>query len=501
MDGLEFRGILFAAVATFDRLWTGVVDDGLDGLWAASSADGTLHRLRLRDGGLPEPVATERLGSADTPFLFADMALVTDGGAGPGRILLGARLSGDIRRLTLDAEAGIRAAGTLRDDQNQPLALSGFTLFDAGGQTLLAAAGADHAGLFLYRLSPDLSTASLIDSAADTPKTTLSGVSDLVSLDLGETRFVLAASSVEDGLSCYAVTGGAAGTGLELRDTLGPKDGLWIDGLEEIAALHLAGQWFVLAVSAASGTLAAVRVNPVGALFLTDIALDDQTTRFGGAAALDVVQLNGRGFVVAAGTDGGVALFELLPGGQLYHHQSLIQDTGWDIGAVRDLAVTATGTELQILLAGSDRSGLAQLVLPLSGLGDLVRGSAGADRLSGSPRDDMLLAEAGDDQIFGGPGDDTLIASTGSDSLSGGAGADVFVFAADGIPDRIVDFEPGTDRINLDDWGRVYDISALSLTATRWGGRILWQDERIDIYLDSGAPIDTDMWGQDDFLF
>jgi len=387
----------------------------------------------------------------------------------------------------------------LRDGQNRRLAFSEFRLLDAGGQALLAAAGADRDGLLLYRLSSDLSIASLTDSATDTPKTTLSGVSGLLSLDLGGSRFVLAASAAEDGLSCYAVTGAAAG--LELRDTLGPRDGLWIDGLADIAALQVAGQWFVLGVSAGSGTLAAVRVNPVGALFFTDIALDDQTTRFGGAAALDVVQLDGRGFVVAAGNDGGVALFELLPGGRLYHHHSLIQDSGWDIGAVQDLTVTATGTGLQFVLAGSGRRGLARLVRPLGGLGDLIRGSAGTDRVTGRARDDVLMGEAGDGQIFGGAGDDTLIAGTGSDSLSGGAGADVFVFAADGIPDRIVDFEPGTDRIDLDDWGRVYDISALTLTATGWGGRIRWRDGRIDIYLAEGSRIDPGIWSQDDFLF
>ncbi|KIQ71403.1 RTX toxin (plasmid) [Wenxinia marina DSM 24838] len=55
--------------------------------------------------------------------------------------------------------------------------------------------------------------------------------------------------------------------------------------------------------------------------------------------------------------------------------------------------------------------------------------------------------------LEGGAGDDELIGAGGTDILTGGAGADVFRFTerpgADG-PDRITDFESGTDRIWLD---------------------------------------------------
>jgi hypothetical protein len=75
------------------------------------------------------------------------------------------------------------------------------------------------------------------------------------------------------------------------------------------------------------------------------------------------------------------------------------------------------------------------------------------------------------------------------------------VLQGDGGTDRITDFRFGTDRIDLDDWGMVYDISALTLTRTSWGGRITWRDEQVEVYLDGGGRIAPGDWSQSDFLF
>ena len=85
---------------------------------------------------------------------------------------------------------------------------------------------------------------------------------------------------------------GVTATGLELRDTLGPKDGLWVTGMEDIATLMVGGQQFIIGVSAHSGTLLVIRINPVGALFITDIALDVRTTRFDGAVVLATFEIH-----------------------------------------------------------------------------------------------------------------------------------------------------------------------------------------------------------------
>ena len=61
--------------------------------------------------------------------------------------------------------------------------------------------------------------------------------------------------------------------------------------------------------------------------------------------------------------------------------------------------------------------------------------------LSGTAARDTLIGTAGDDRITGGPG---------ADVLTGGAGADTFVYLSTrDASDRITDFMPATDRIDL----------------------------------------------------
>ena len=71
---------------------------------------------------------------------------------------------------------------------------------------------------------------------------------------------------------------------------------------------------------------------------------------------------------------------------------------------------------------------------------------------------DLLIGTSGDDTLDGGLGNDTLVGGLGRDQLRGGAGLDIFRFdgAADspaGGADRILDFQRGLDRIDLQSVG------------------------------------------------
>lgn len=116
---------------------------------------------------------------------------------------------------------------------------------------------------------------------------------------------------------------------------------------------------------------------------------------------------------------------------------------------------------------------------------DRIWGNRGADRINGGGGDDLLNGGWGGDRLFGGAGDDRLTGYFGDDLLSGdrgddvlhgGAGRDTFIFTAG--RDRVLDFRPGTDRLQLDDalWGG----AALSPAQVLALGRVVAGDAVFD---------------------
>ncbi len=103
---------------------------------------------------------------------------------------------------------------------------------------------------------------------------------------------------------------------------------------------------------------------------------------------------------------------------------------------------------------------------------DMVEGGGGNDTLTGAAGADTLDGGDGSDKLFGGNGADRLIGGGGGDTLNGGNGTDVFVFGAGSGHDRLSDFTPGADLLELD--VGVDDMSALNLKVTDEGVRVDW---------------------------
>jgi Ca2+-binding RTX toxin-like protein len=154
-------------------------------------------------------------------------------------------------------------------------------------------------------------------------------------------------------------------------------------------------------------------------------------------------------------------------------------------------------------------------LLNLTGTGEanVLTGNSAANRIRGDGGNDLLFGGAGPDSLFGGAGRDTLRGGTGTDLLTGGTEADDFVFASaaeagrGSARDRITDFEPGVDDIDLRGFmagGVFIGAAAFSGVAgqVRYSGGIVAGDEDGDgsgdfqIGID-GAPVLT----AGDFLF
>ncbi|MDR7040426.1 Ca2+-binding RTX toxin-like protein [Methylobacterium sp. BE186] len=108
-----------------------------------------------------------------------------------------------------------------------------------------------------------------------------------------------------------------------------------------------------------------------------------------------------------------------------------------------------------------------------SSLADTLIGDRAGNRLDGNGGDDRLDGGIGDDVLDGCDGADTLRGGPGDDRLTGGLDPDLFVFAADAGHDRITDFTPGQDRLDLREWGLSNPADVLAATSETACGEVV----------------------------
>ncbi|WP_458130242.1 M10 family metallopeptidase C-terminal domain-containing protein [Pseudomonas sp. Z2-11] len=189
------------------------------------------------------------------------------------------------------------------------------------------------------------------------------------------------------------------------------------------------------------------RINSIGDSYRTDSqAVSDRIVDFD--PGQDLIDLSSLGFSgLGNGLDGTLAVSVNDSGTRTY---------------LKSFEADGQGHRFELALNGDLSQVLNETNVVLSRT--LIQGTESADRLKGSAAGDVLIAGGGDDVVSGGFGHDFIDGGSGRDVLTGGEGADVFRYGsledsfrtADGnFQDRIVDFDPDTDKI---------DVSALGFT-------------------------------------
>ncbi|MCL6701512.1 M10 family metallopeptidase C-terminal domain-containing protein [Pseudomonas sp. T1.Ur] len=210
------------------------------------------------------------------------------------------------------------------------------------------------------------------------------------------------------------------------------------------------------------------RLNPDGTL--------DSTFANGGSLALDVhadaLVIQDDGKILLAGASGGVAsVIRLNADGSLDTDFGDQGQVRWGSEsapfAVADMVVRADGKLLIGGSQGTSADGYLAALVQLNPDGRLDHSFGNPDdgyhHLDGGRDDDFLLGTASfDDAILGGAGNDLLDGQQGRDLLTGGAGADTFRYetvtdsyrtTATAHSDRITDFDPGSDTLDLSSLG------------------------------------------------
>lgn len=466
--------------------------------YAGTFGAGTMNRLSLAEG--ESAVREQTVAGNVTPGTTGLNALTLAEIEGTPFLLGAGRFSPRPLGWEIDPETGglgtpqlLTGAAAVLDRWSQ------VKSFELDGQAMLAIGQTGGQELRLARIDANLNVVQT-DVVGNGRKATLGDISDFELIEVDGTTFLLVASEGDDGLTSLRID--PDGTA-EVVDFYGAAVGAGMTATSSLATAEVDGVSYVIAGSAMTSTLTVLRINHLGVLFETDHKMDTLQTRFGGVQDIAVFTHEGRSFVVAGGNDQGLSLFELGPGGRLYHLESITAQMGWTLDRITAISAEVVGDEAVILVAGEGAPGLTQFSVDMTRFGKLEVAGPGDSVIHGTPLDDHLEAGPGssDVRLFGGAGDDRLVAGAGETQMWGGPGADVFVFSPGGGRDRINDFEPGIDKIDLSAYPMLYSMQGLTIEPTHNGARIRVGDDIIIVRNITNQPLTADDFSNSDFIF
>jgi len=311
--------------------------------------------------------------------------------------------------------------------------------------------------------------------------------SALLSVQVKDATFAIAAFGHANTLSLFHQT--ALGAPVHLGDILANPEGLPIDRPSALALASVNGDSFVILASSGSGSLSVLHLTEQGEVTLTDHVLDSRDTRFAKVGFLSVTEVAGQSVIVAAGTDGGLSTFLLLPGGRLHHLASFEATLDVPLKGITAITALPIPEGLRLWVATEAAPFLAELTLRFDAIGQRLSAPATGGTVTGSPADDILIGGAGNDTLISTAGNNILIDGAGRDTLVSGAGADTFIFAPDGEIDVVIGFSPGSDQLDLTGLGLQWDLADVSLLQRSWGVELRFGDEVIELRNASGQTL------------
>ena len=266
-------------------------------------------------------------------------------------------------------------------------------------------------------------------------------------------------------------------------------EGLPIASPTEIDAIQRLGETTLIVGSSGTSSLSTVNVDATGTLLIADHILDSPETFVQGVSAIDAVTYGDYAFFAAAGADGGVSLFTVLPGGRIIFLDSIADDASTTLYRVSAIELTVTGARLDVLVSSAWEAGVTRISYDLSTLGSVLLAPTTGGGVTGTAADDQIIGSSASDTLSGGAGQDTITDGAGEDELRGGASADLFVMHADGQTDTIMDFDRTQDRMDLSAFDFLYDVSQLVVTPTAAGAILIHGAETIVIHTSDNAPL------------
>lgn len=465
---LQVQGVVETGVDLLDDrirdIAVHVTDQGVH-VYTTTGRNGGLVGYRIDDGG-EITVETTVIFPPNVTGVVSERIVLGDHGNGPV-LFVGATPQGLIGY-------GIGDTGGLR--ANQQLRWSDALHAASNGGSGIVEAWVTHAENALNLFPQGYSQEQIVS---------------LTHVTLDGQEYVLAADAGQHGVTVFRRDGNTGR--LTETDAMGMRQGLGINAPTAMEVVEIGGQTYVVLAAGGTSSLSVMRLGADGALTPVDHLIDTAATRFSGVQAMTTVASGDHVFVIAGGADHGLSVFLMLPDGRLVLLETVADGPQTALYNVSALQAVVVGDTLH-LFAGSQRdSGMTHFTLSLEDLGIMRTGSTrSAEVVRGTTGNDILIAGSDRDTLEGGEGDDILVAGPGNTWMRGGAGADTFVMRAGGGTVHVLDFERGTDRLDVTDWPMLRDIGQLTITTTATGARIEYRGNVIVLTSENREPLSAD---------
>lgn len=311
--------------------------------------------------------------------------------------------------------------------------------------------------------------------------------SAIATADWGGTGYAFVSYGAEDKV---AVLREGSNGQLSYVSAISSGGGFWADQPGDLAVVTgTDGGLYVIVTASGTGSLSVLQMSGSGQLTPVDHVLDNLDTRFASASHVESFEIDGQPYVLAAGADDGMTLFAVLPGGRLQEIDTIGGTAALPLNGITSIEVLPGANGARVWVATEGPPYLAEFVLEMDNPGQSLLASAGGGTLTGGTGDDILSGQGGADTINGGTGNDLIMDGAGADRLTGGAGTDEFIFVIDGARDVIVDFEPGTDRIDLTSFGVIGHPDTLQIIPRSYGAELRIDDEVIEVRRAGGGAL------------
>ena len=266
---------------------------------------------------------------------------------------------------------------------------------------------------------------------------------------------------------------------ISLNNPIGPAVGLPTIQPTDLVTIDTDTGPMTIVASRGTSSLAVLRRDNDGFTVL-DYIVDDRTTRFDQVFALSHLSIGDRHFIAASGMDQGITFYEVLSSGKLVFITNFVHGINDEYPQYTDYDLLFINNEVKVIFKLKSELGYVAHLLDFSALSNFHDPTSYMNQL--------LSAKLGGDVLGGGSGSDILIDNDGRDDLSGGPGGDIFVLGHDGQTDRILDFDPAQDIVDLSLWPMLYSVDQLDIATTDQGMVLTYQNEELILILaDAGA--------------